>query len=174
MDLISSMPDVILQHILFFVPTKLAIETSVLSKRWRQVWSNISGLSIDDYKNDADAINETLTRYTASKMIKFHLSSCMIKHTVTNINRWIEFAMSRNVEDLSLFVDFVHGYNIPDLFYISSSVKQLCLVLPYFHRTLKCSASWTSLKKLSLWYCFLPDESIAKILYGYVVRFSKA
>ncbi|CAL9233725.1 unnamed protein product [Arabidopsis halleri] len=34
-DIISSLPDVILQHILCFTPTELAIRTSLLSKRWR-------------------------------------------------------------------------------------------------------------------------------------------
>ena len=33
--MINNLPDVILQHILCFIPTKLAISTSLLSRRWK-------------------------------------------------------------------------------------------------------------------------------------------
>ncbi|CAN6995236.1 unnamed protein product [Brassica rapa subsp. trilocularis] len=40
-DSISFLPDVILQSILSSLPTEIAIKTSILSKRWRHVWSDI-------------------------------------------------------------------------------------------------------------------------------------
>ncbi|XP_010513369.1 PREDICTED: putative F-box/LRR-repeat protein At3g18150 [Camelina sativa] len=170
MDLISSLPDAILQHILFFVPTQLAITTSILSRRWRHVWSDTPSLSFDDsYGPPVHAawINETLTRYTAPKMIKFHLNTRM-NPTVSSMNRWIQFAMSRNVENLSLCVGIVgdYKYSIPDFFWTSSSIKQLNFELPYSYIIPSCSVSWTSLKKLSLSNCYLSDESLAKILCG--------
>ncbi|EOA34335.1 hypothetical protein CARUB_v10021855mg, partial [Capsella rubella] len=165
MDLISSLPDAILQDILFLVPTKLAISTSVLSKRWRHVWSDTPGLSLDDKKLHADGINETLTHYTAPKMIKFHLKF-LKRNTFPDMDRWFEFAMSRNVENLSVCVGNTRGYKLPDSFYISSSIKELILKLPYSYMTPKSSVSWTSLKKLSLRDCFLYQESFDKILSG--------
>ncbi|KAL9860361.1 putative F-box protein [Arabidopsis thaliana] len=61
-DIISSLPDVILQHILFSFQTKYAIRTSVLSKRWRHVWCNIPSLSFNNIIiKEADAINKALS-----------------------------------------------------------------------------------------------------------------
>ncbi|KAG7657930.1 F-box-like domain superfamily [Arabidopsis suecica] len=163
-DLISLLPDEILQQILLFVPTKLSITNSVLSKRWRHVWSDIPSLYFDDSDTlHAASINETLTRYTALKMIKFHLKTSN-QHTVPHFDKWIKFAMSRNVENLSFSSTFFHSYNLPDFFYINSSIKQLSFEL--FNMIPRCSVSWTSLKKLSLRFCELSDECIAKILSG--------
>ncbi|CAL9238099.1 unnamed protein product, partial [Arabidopsis halleri] len=153
-DLISSLPDEILQHILFFIPTKLAIRTSVLSRRWRHVWSDTPSLSFENSDMlHADSINETLTRYAAPKMIKFHLKT-MRTHIVPHIDKWIKFAMSRNVEDLSLsVVGILRDYKLPDIFFMNSSIKQLSFMLPYSYMNPTCSVSWKSLKKLSLRYC---------------------
>ncbi|KAG7594467.1 F-box domain [Arabidopsis thaliana x Arabidopsis arenosa] len=67
---ISSLPDVILQHILSFISTKLAIRTSLLSKRWRHVWCDIPSLSFDEDNDNVTlkfaSINKTLiTLYKA-------------------------------------------------------------------------------------------------------------
>ncbi|KAG7588198.1 F-box-like domain superfamily [Arabidopsis suecica] len=166
-DLVSSLPDEILQqHIFVFIPTKLAIRTSVLSRRWRHVWSDTPSLSFESSDMlHAASINETLTRYTALKMIKFHLTSS-VEHAVPHIDKWIKFAMSRNVENLSLSVGFVSSYKLPDFFYMNSSIKQLNLMFPNSYIIPTCSVMWSSLKKLSLRYCILSDKSIAKILSG--------
>ncbi|XP_019093407.1 PREDICTED: putative F-box/LRR-repeat protein At3g18150 [Camelina sativa] len=171
-DLISSLPDGILQHILFFVPTQLAMTTCVLSRRWRHVWSDSPFLSFVDSSmppGNAAWIKEPLTRCTAPKMIKFHLKTRMY-HTVADMDRWMEFAMSRNVENLSFYVsqncNYHYNYNMPDIFYNNSSIKQLSFELPSVCMILSCSVSWTSLKKLSLTYSSISDESVAKILCG--------
>ncbi|CAA7028912.1 unnamed protein product [Microthlaspi erraticum] len=140
-DSVSSLPDVILQHILSTLPTRFAIRTSVLSKRWRHVWSDTPSLSFDKYILNADSIHKTLARYTVPKMTSFHLCISKVENT-PYMDRWIKFAISRNVENLSLDVRI-------------SFMTLSC-----------CSLSWTSLKRLSLRCCNLTDESIATILSG--------
>ncbi|KAG2244763.1 hypothetical protein Bca52824_093375 [Brassica carinata] len=161
-DTISSLPDVILQHILTFIPTQYAIRTSLLSKRWRNVWCDTPSLSFDSPTLKDAWIKQTLTAYTAPKMMHFHLRSDK-KHDVPHIDKWLEFVMSRHVENmvLSLWHD---DYSFPDFFYVNSSLKQL--TLKYCDMSPKCSVSWTSLKNLSLVRCSVSDESMAKILSG--------
>ncbi|KAH0880476.1 hypothetical protein HID58_067870 [Brassica napus] len=74
-DLISNLPDEILQHILCFIPIKVAITSSLLSTRWRHVWCDIPSLSLDANTLTAASVNETLTHYTAPKTKNFFLKA---------------------------------------------------------------------------------------------------
>ncbi|CAH8384799.1 unnamed protein product [Eruca vesicaria subsp. sativa] len=164
-DSISFLPDEILQSILSYLPTQIAIKTSILSKRWRHVWSETPCLYLDwitPHGPKGDIINKILDRYKAHKMMNFKLSADLTDD-IPYIDRWIEFAMSRNVENMSLEVP-CHNYRIPDFFYISNSLKQLSVIcdlkLPSF------SVSWTSLKILHLKFSKLSEECMDKILSG--------
>ncbi|KAJ4913964.1 putative F-box/LRR-repeat protein [Raphanus sativus] len=161
-ETISGLPDVILQHILTYIPTKYAIRTLLLSKRWRNVWCDTPSLSFNCSELNDAWINQTPTGYTAPKMMHFHLKSAK-KHDVPHIDKWLEFVMSRRVENMSLSF-WLAEYNIPEFFYVSSSLKQL--TLKFCGMSPKCSVSWTSLKNLSLTRCSVSDESMAKILSG--------
>ncbi|KAF2567738.1 hypothetical protein F2Q68_00024040 [Brassica cretica] len=171
-DSISFLPDVILQSILSSLPTEIAIKTSILSKRWRHVWSDTPCLSFDwiiPHGPKGDIINKILDRYTARKMMSFKLSANM-RDDIPYIDRWLEFAMSRNVENMSLKFGYEgeRKYHVPDSFYISNSFKQFSSV-KYSFIDLKLPSfpvSWTSLKILYLKSCKLSEERMDKILSG--------
>ncbi|KAL1191586.1 putative F-box protein [Cardamine amara subsp. amara] len=88
-------------------------------------------------------------------------------NNLSYIDRWIEFIMSRNVENISLNFRYnVYGpdeFTITDCFYNNPSVKQLRVELFLGRMKPKCSVSWTSLK---IDPCILDEESFAKILSG--------
>ncbi|KAI9076742.1 hypothetical protein K1719_041325 [Acacia pycnantha] len=42
----SELPEKVLSHILSFLPTKEAVRTSVLSKRWEYIWTSIPKLCL--------------------------------------------------------------------------------------------------------------------------------
>lgn len=166
-DSISSLPDAILQQIFSQIPTKYAVRTSALSKRWRHVWSETPSLDIDCYRYEPDSVYETLSRYSSPKITSFNLS---ISTEANQIDRFIDFAVSRDTEKLSL--EFRHSYAVPylfpEIFFTSRSLKQLSVE---YSGTIDkipghVTVSWTSLKTLSLRGCDLYDEACAKILSG--------
>ncbi|CAH8332412.1 unnamed protein product [Eruca vesicaria subsp. sativa] len=167
-DSISSLPDEILQHILSSLQTATAIKTSTLSKRWRHVWSGTPSLHLILTRHDfkADSIDRTLALFKAPKMTSFHLyAGYHIKSP--DINRSIEFAMLKNVENMWLDIRS-YNYNIPEFLYFSSTIKQLTLSLvniPDMNVPIS-SVYWTSLKKLSLFCSNFSEECMAKILSG--------
>ncbi|AED90537.1 putative protein [Arabidopsis thaliana] len=165
-DSISDLPDAVLQHIFSYIPTELAIRTSVLSKRWRHVWSETPHLSFEWLKVSPKLINKTLASYTASKIKSFHLCTRYSYEADTHhVNSSIEFAMSHNVDDLSLaFRRCSPFYNFDDCFYTNSSLKRV--ELRYVDLMPRCMVSWTSLKNLSLTDCTMSDESFLEILSG--------
>ncbi|CAN6885807.1 unnamed protein product [Brassica oleracea] len=167
-DLISNFPDVILQHILCFIPIELAITTSRLSRRWRHVWCEIPSLSFNADTLTAASVNETLTRYTAPNTKSFHLTITPYPENIPYIDRLIKFAVSHNVENLSLDFSSHYYVKLPDFFCNSSSVKQLNIDIGFSHMIVPeyCTVSWTSLQKLSLSCGRLSDESMANILSG--------
>ncbi|CAF2118229.1 hypothetical protein HID58_008145 [Brassica napus] len=161
-DFINSMPDEILNHILSFIPIDLAIRTSVLSRRWRHAWCELPCLHL---RTTAKGIDQTLLSYRRLKIMSFKLC---VTHEVTEpqFNSWVEFAMSRNVGELSLtgLLFCFETYGFPDCFYLSSSLRQLNLV--GFDMRPGCTVSWNFLRRLTLSCCSLYDESIANILSG--------
>ncbi|KAL1200110.1 F-box/LRR-repeat protein [Cardamine amara subsp. amara] len=166
-DFISSLPEAILHLILSYIPTKAAIKTSVLSKRWRYVWSGTPCLFFETHRFYPNSISKTLSFFSAPTITSFHLRSSL-HNRIDSVNSWIEFAISHHSKNLSLeFRDNrVRNYKFPDFFFTNSSVNQLLLSSGSIILIPKCKVSWTSLKELSLSFCILSDESLRQILSG--------
>ena len=97
-DFISSLPDCLLTHILSFLPTRDAVLTSILSSRWRTLWTLVPVLELDQFRisrnlNFLDTVSSIWTLRNATiPLRKFHLhwtSDCdtsyvdtLIQHTV--------------------------------------------------------------------------------------------
>ncbi|KAG2243673.1 hypothetical protein Bca52824_094476 [Brassica carinata] len=168
-DIISSMPHEILHHILSFIPTQFAIRTSALSRGWRHIWCHTPFLDFDcsyihGHRRQLTArdINQTIRSYRSPKVTSFHLSmSRNIREH--EINSWIEFVLSRNVEKLSLVFDGLPNDHVFEkIFFLSSSLTQLCIR----NFDMIAVVSWKSLRNLTLGECNLNDESIPNILSG--------
>lgn len=43
-DRISALPSEVLCHILSFLPTNYAVRTTLLSKRWKNIWTSVPNL----------------------------------------------------------------------------------------------------------------------------------
>ncbi|KAJ4744336.1 hypothetical protein LUZ62_001061 [Rhynchospora pubera] len=90
-DRISGLHDSILTHILSFLPTKDAVRTRGLSKRWRNVWASVTVLSFDSVDFWPDDISsfsfrsEMLERQ--DKFVKF-IDTVLAARQVQQVDRF--------------------------------------------------------------------------------------
>ncbi|MED6185827.1 hypothetical protein PIB30_060794 [Stylosanthes scabra] len=105
-DVISTLPDEILCHILSFLPTRTSMATSLLSRRWRYLWRNVQVLDLNDdffYTNERsdleaeacflDYLMVVVHRFDGFR--KFRLSCRASEHVYEDLFDWIAYAIDR-------------------------------------------------------------------------------
>ncbi|CAM0146244.1 unnamed protein product [Urochloa decumbens] len=55
---IDVLPDTVLEHILGFLPSTEAVQTSVLARRWRHLWKSATGLHVGYYESEPMSVEE--------------------------------------------------------------------------------------------------------------------
>lgn len=75
-DRLSNLSDDLINHILSSLGTRLAVQTSILSKRWKHIWTTVPSLTFDGY--------DQLFPFTQSGIIKF------VDHVLSHRNHQIK------------------------------------------------------------------------------------
>ncbi|KAL1560751.1 putative F-box/FBD/LRR-repeat protein [Salvia divinorum] len=145
-DRISNLPDEILHHVTSFLPIKSAAQTSVLSRRWRDLWYSFPDLDfttayspphIDSACRDAerrvrlhvarcsryaDQILSLIEKHSDVRVFRFRASltfsrlSCLVRH-----------AVKHNVQELDIEVSTCDYFNFPRSLIGSSTLRSLRL-----------------------------------------------
>ena len=114
-DRISDLPDELIIHILSSLPTIVAVQTSVLSKRWRRMWTSIPVLNFYDSRDEKNYsyhkkekflkfVDECLKQpYVDTKMTKFNLMM-QLYGDCGRVDDWLRFPVEKNVQELVLHV----------------------------------------------------------------------
>ncbi|XP_024960438.1 F-box/LRR-repeat protein At4g14103-like [Cynara cardunculus var. scolymus] len=179
-DVISQLPDCILHHILSFIPTKDVVKTSILSKRWNNLWTSVPNLDFDDallYASEMDGrdppevacfmnfVERVLLLRDASNMEKFRLS-CRVCFNASRIHSWISAAIMHNVHELDLCLFAEDPSVLPRSMFSSVSLTILKIEMNCILE-LPNSVCLPYLKILHLsLVTFMDDESTQKLFSG--------
>ncbi|MFQ6627805.1 hypothetical protein Gotur_007157 [Gossypium turneri] len=135
-DRISSFPDHILCHILSFLPIKEAVRTSIISTKWRCLFSSISTIefdhfllsgltdrNVDSFKNFVDRLLKFPDQVSLDCFrLSDGISSWNDEDHDFDVSGWICAALCRGVKEIDLQLDSL-GDAPPVLFTCHSLVK---------------------------------------------------
>ncbi|XP_057773709.1 F-box/LRR-repeat protein At3g26922-like [Salvia miltiorrhiza] len=169
-DRLSELPDSLILSILSFLSMYDVVRTTILSKRWKDLWVTIPCLHFiiirDIHFRYVDFINGALAQWKCSKMLKFslHLSYQFGHSFDSDIHSWLLFAIEKQVEELSIDLDSRYSnFVAPQRLYSCSSITKLSLA---FHDLeIEDKVQWNKLKSLTI----RVDESLSEEVMNQVL-----
>ncbi|KAH7845142.1 hypothetical protein Vadar_015412 [Vaccinium darrowii] len=182
-DIISSLSDNVLHHIISFLSTEDSIRSSILSRRWQYLWTSISDINLDvnsyssgrrndtDKKNDQCPMGQTFLDFV-DRVLHFHDSSD-IKRLHLNIDgpvsssrlsSWISAAVRHNVQELDLNLPVRTQFLLPCCLFTCESLLVFRL---FMNRFLKAPSfiSFSSLKTLAFHSLTFSDDESTQNLF---------
>ncbi|XP_057439838.1 F-box/LRR-repeat protein At4g14103-like [Lotus japonicus] len=182
-DMISNLPDSILHYILSLLPTKDAIQTSILAKRWKYLWT---GLSVFDFRKylsitfinqrqkSVDCVFDQVDRLIYHSNYVRRLSVMIdpvwamvpgFSIDADKVNSLISTAMKHNIEELKLFLPVRPPFNLSNCFSASKSLNKLVLHLGCVLDVSR-GIHFPSLKTLKLSFVTFANEKSAQQLFS--------
>ncbi|KAI3728226.1 hypothetical protein L6452_16858 [Arctium lappa] len=131
-DRLSSLPDELIHHILSCIDSKFAVQTCLLSSRWKLLWTSMPCLNFDSY------LFVSLPKF--SKFVT-HVLSCrnhQIEVTFVKLNfhgaasqffvrKIANYMFSHNVQELTVVTFPKRHYEFPPCLFSSQSLKRFTL-----------------------------------------------
>ncbi|XP_043689418.1 putative F-box protein At3g29830 [Telopea speciosissima] len=120
MDLFDFVSDLVLIHIISFLPFKEAAKTSILSKRWRYIWQSTKSIEFDETffmrgnllegddeeesqrRDFIEFARKWMMKYQEPKVDKFRLSFGYPNEFNSEIEQWIRVVINRKVDEIDL------------------------------------------------------------------------
>lgn len=112
-DRISELPESLITQILFHLPTKDSVKTSVLSTRWKNLWLTVPGLDLNsvDFSYEEDVFIDFIDRFLEfkpeSRLQKFKVD--FSSYEVNGIKDRIGTAVNRGIQQLELVTNTYYG-----------------------------------------------------------------
>jgi hypothetical protein len=167
---LADLPEEILRHILSFLPTKHAVRTSVLSKRWEYLWASIPNLV---FKRSSPEKREILMNFVErvlclreSYAIKRFTLPCDVLSDAARVNTWISAVVRHNVQELDIDLDKFKGeFSLPYCLFTCKTLTSLNLYMPYILK-LPNTIWFSNLKNLTIEYVTFSDEYLTQQFFS--------
>ncbi|KAI8558066.1 hypothetical protein RHMOL_Rhmol04G0059600 [Rhododendron molle] len=172
-DIISSLPEHVLHHILSFLSTKDAIRSSVLSTKWKYLWTSIANIDLKETyhlageKEDGsflDFVERVLLLHDASDIKSLTLSSYQLVDS-SRVNSWISASIRHNIEELDLSLLWKTQPVLPCCLFTCQSLVALKLSMCWVLEV-PCSTQFSNLKSLKLSNVTFSDDNSTQHLFS--------
>jgi len=157
-DRLSDLPDEVLKHIMEFLPTREAIQTCVLSKRWKNLWKGLTTLTFSFF-NGIRKYNKYVSHVLSNRddsTSLHHMSMTVFNSTAPKVlNNAIKYASQHHLQALTLIMDMKFKQTRNSFIPLVINCKSLTFLDIYVDSssvslTLPASLSLPSLKTLLL------------------------
>ncbi|PON47694.1 F-box domain containing protein [Trema orientale] len=136
-DLISDLPQSIIESILTRLPIRDAVRTSILSSKWRYKWASITRLVFDEkcvtLCNDRDLVEKSLIDFITRALFlhkgpihKFQLSTTYLQ-SCPDIDQWILFLSRNDIKELVLKLGEGEWFRVPACLFYCKRLTRLDL-----------------------------------------------
>ncbi|KAJ1691336.1 hypothetical protein LUZ63_015491 [Rhynchospora breviuscula] len=175
-DRISNLSDPILAHILSYLTTKDAVQTSLLAKRYRNLWAEVPviNLDFDDFLSPGEEVQEKFVKF-ANGVFKhrepltlesFNLVWNDEDSDPTPVTAWLDTVAKLKPKFLSTDIsNYNYKIEVPDSVFTSESLQELVLELT-FEIVIPRTVKLPSLRRLTLKNVYIEDEILEKLLSG--------
>ncbi|KAL8466527.1 hypothetical protein ACS0TY_035558 [Phlomoides rotata] len=155
-DRLSELPESLIHHVLSFLPMTDVVSTTILSKRWNNLWTTVPCLNFS-YDFDSEKVNRAHShsvRNFVNRVLMFWRRTKILKFEIAihnlydlsfagDFDLWVRFAVEYKVEDLSIDLSYLGVSNWED-----SEIEDA-------YWAPQCLNSCSSIRKLSLKGCNL-------------------
>ncbi|XVF59197.1 hypothetical protein PTKIN_Ptkin07bG0256000 [Pterospermum kingtungense] len=177
---ISKLPDDALSYILSFLPLKEVVGTSILSSRWRYMYTFISNIDLELDVNISNSrekfrasINKNFTEFV-DRVLSLHNTNierfqirCWEDLNFSHNFRWLSNVINFKVEIINLFVSNTNFNTLPNLLFSSSTLVSMKLDLFHFPFNVPNDINLLNLKTLHLIaFHFVDDDAIRRIFFS--------
>ncbi|CAH9085551.1 unnamed protein product [Cuscuta epithymum] len=177
-DRISALPDEVLINILSRVPMTVGCRTGVLSRRWENMWNQVSNVCFfGDYddivvkdvgpENGFFAfVDHVLNRCNSHKIDRFWIQFKLLDDKDSSrITNWVQFAVDRKADDIALMQQGAwNEVTLPEILVSYLPLKKL--KLKFFKLGETQVINWPCLTRLTLRSVNLNDEEVERLLAG--------
>lgn len=137
-DLITELPQSIIETILTRLPVRDAVRTSALSTRWRYKWASMTHLSFDDRSTthfpDRNYVQDNIVEFITKFLFlhdgpihKFSLCSSYLQSS-PEIDQWILFVSRKGVKELIIELGEGEWFRAPSCVFSCKNLVTLELV----------------------------------------------